>query len=496
MDTEKEKQRKWELVRKQNRTLLIVSYLSYIFSLIGNCTAGSDLKIMSIVGIVGGIFLTFLTFVHIKDYLTNYVPIIFMTFIGFFIWFLNIVEPHVMNFIFFYFALSLSTLYQNWKIISYATIITNIFALHIFYRDEKEMIFRDIIPIDVLFLVLSFVFVGLVFISQARLASKLRNEAIKNGDEALIEKEKAQKTLEQLEKDQKELDKFHITFNDSLKEVKGRSDLVNTTVEEMNASFDMQNHLTLQTGNNMAEALEETKKISELSDDMFIKSNNTRESVNEAGQEIIALNKSIDVLKKTFDNSLNSTERLSNHMKKIHGILSAIQEITNQTNLLSLNAAIEAARAGEQGKGFAVVASEVKKLAEMSSLQTKEIGEILNTIRKEAAENLNSMVTNKKSVEESENSTRKVEITFAKVQDNSKGIIEFIGIANNKICDLSDLIKELTDNVHNISGISEENIAALKEVTEQFNATNYDIHSISEEFKTLLNLKNKNKKTS
>lgn len=75
---------------------------------------------------------------------------------------------------------------------------------------------------------------------------------------------------------------------------------------------------------------------------------------------------------------INTMGSIKDSSKKIVDIISVIDSIAFQTNILSLNAAVEAARAGEQGRGFAVVASEVRSLAQKSATAAKEIKELIN----------------------------------------------------------------------------------------------------------------------
>lgn len=99
---------------------------------------------------------------------------------------------------------------------------------------------------------------------------------------------------------------------------------------------------------------------------------------------------------------------LEEHFAAIDGLLRTVNEIADQTNLLSLNATIEAARAGEAGRGFAVVANEVKDLSNVTKKANQEIGETLNRIS-ESVTSLSSSVD--KSMEKMQQSIAAVQVT-------------------------------------------------------------------------------------
>nr|WP_194709931.1 methyl-accepting chemotaxis protein [Pseudoalteromonas sp. S16_S37] len=102
--------------------------------------------------------------------------------------------------------------------------------------------------------------------------------------------------------------------------------------------------------------------------------------------------KTIALLEQQIDSAGNNIQTLDEEVSNIANVLSVIQSIAEQTNLLALNAAIEAARAGEQGRGFAVVADEVRQLAQRTQSSTEEIHTMIGKLQS-ATQEAKSSVT-------------------------------------------------------------------------------------------------------
>jgi methyl-accepting chemotaxis protein len=124
-------------------------------------------------------------------------------------------------------------------------------------------------------------------------------------------------------------------------------------------------------------------------------------------------------IKASFDKTADIIKKLGVRSAEIGKILNVIDEITDQTTLLALNAAILAAQAGEHGRGFSVVADEIKDLAERTSFSTKEISELIQTVQNEVKEAIRAMDEGLISVEEGMKVARNAGEALHKIVESS-----------------------------------------------------------------------------
>ena len=192
------------------------------------------------------------------------------------------------------------------------------------------------------------------------------------------------------------------------------------------------------------EISQQMQENSDISNDVNEKARNTSDMAREAA-------KISDHGKSESIEMMRVVEKIENNSEEIGKISDLIDEIAQQTNMLSLNASIEAARAGEQGRGFSVVATEVGKLAERSGSSVKDISELTEVARNEASGGAERMKELKEEME-------KISETINSVE---KMMLEIVNQSNEQ----KDKNTSVQNSISNLTQIGENNSVAAEEIS-------------------------------
>lgn len=262
-------------------------------------------------------------------------------------------------------------------------------------------------------------------------------------------------------------------FNTAIEELRQLVTTINeTSVQVSSAAQESQAtaiHLAEASDHQAQQITAASTAVNEMAVSIEEVSRNAAESTSVAQQSVEIAHKGSQTVRRTIDGmdtireqiqeTSKRIKRLGESSQEIGDIVELINDIADQTNILSLNAAIQAAMAGEAGRGFAVVADEVQRLAERSSNATKQIEALVKTIQTDTNEAVISM----------EHSTSGVVDGAKLAEDAGEALVEIESVSNR----LAELIQSISGNA-NQQATAAANISdtmnVIKEITTQTSA--------------------------
>jgi methyl-accepting chemotaxis protein len=247
----------------------------------------------------------------------------------------------------------------------------------------------------------------------------------------------------------KELEEFTNVASNAVQEIeKGVADTA--------ANIQVQSGLT----HDIHGLISDTSKDSEMMEQL---SENTAEAVTEGMKIIEVLNEKSDDVSQNSDNAYDIMLDLKNKTDEIRTITDLISGISEQTNLLSLNAAIESARAGETGKGFAVVAEEIRKLAAQSKESINEIIRITESLYDQTEKSVEAVLKLKEANEEQYALVSRAMEIFATISRKMNEVMENVNRVNDKVSKILEANNKLVESINEISAVSEQVTASAQE---------------------------------
>ncbi len=251
---------------------------------------------------------------------------------------------------------------------------------------------------------------------------------------------------------------------DQTRQLKRSSDEISTTMNDLSNAAMSQAGDTTTSANEVAvldglivRNIGDTENLRSNADEMDQVKNNGLAAIKDLIEKTARSRESIAVVREAMQQNNEQAQKIEATSQKIN-------DIADQTNLLSLNAAIEAARAGDAGRGFAVVAEEIRGLAEETNSLTNEIGSIIQGLLEKTADATQNMESMEKIFEEQERSVGETKKNFIQIEQCLESVQASVHTLYESSSSMTGSKEIIVEMMEGISAASQENAAGSEEV--------------------------------
>ena len=283
--------------------------------------------------------------------------------------------------------------------------------------------------------------------------------------------------------------------------IRNSSDTMSANSYELNDTSSQ----TLAANNEISKAVEDVAEgstgmaasISKINENLLEMSNETKdinESVNEIRNQTVAVQDSSKIMNDKIKSMQNSSQKMDEGISaiskrietvnttvdKVSNIVSVIDEISSETNLLSLNASIEAARAGDAGKGFAVVAQEIRVLSDNTNTELENIKQIISSLVEECRYCVQASGTIVEDNAKQKEEIKAVLDEFGSLDEQIQKTAEKADEIEELVTAMIELNDDITKSSNSLTDVSAANAAATEEMNANIEELNAMMHGVSE----------------
>lgn len=269
--------------------------------------------------------------------------------------------------------------------------------------------------------------------------------------------------------------------------IRNSSDTMSSNSYELNDTSSQ----TLAANNEISKAVEDVAEgstgmaasISKINENLLEMSNETKDinaSVDEIKNQTVAVQDSSHKMDEGISAISKRIETVNTTVDKVSNIVSVIEEISSETNLLSLNASIEAARAGDAGKGFAVVAQEIRVLSDNTNTELENIKQIISSLVEECRYCVQASGTIVEDNAKQKEEIKAVLDEFGSLDEQIQKTAEKADEIEELVTAMIELNDDITKSSNSLTDVSAANAAATEEMNANIEELNAMMHGVSE----------------